>query len=111
MPGRELIDALNGAGPAVTVLTSNLLEGYSLVLYRRGIQAAQRWSAEVEASASLLNPTADDYSEAVRLLSGYPDQPISLFDALLAAVARRLGLAVWTFDHQFDVMRVEVWRH
>jgi predicted nucleic acid-binding protein len=35
---------------------------------------------------------------------------ITLFDALAATLADRLGLEVWTHDHHFDVMRVAVWR-
>jgi hypothetical protein len=34
-----------------------------------------------------------------------------MFDAVAAVVSWRLGLQVWTSDHQFDVVRVEVWRH
>jgi hypothetical protein len=34
-----------------------------------------------------------------------------MFDAVAAVVSRRLGLQVWMSDHQFDVVRVEVWRH
>ncbi len=35
---------------------------------------------------------------------------ITLVDATVAALALRLGLEVWTYDHHFDVMRVPVWR-
>jgi hypothetical protein len=33
-----------------------------------------------------------------------------MFDAVAAVVGRWLGLPVWTYDHRFDVVRVEVWR-
>jgi predicted nucleic acid-binding protein len=33
-----------------------------------------------------------------------------LFDALLATLSDRLGLAVWTFDSDFDVLGANVWR-
>ena len=46
----------------------------------------------------------------MRPITHYPDQPITLFDALLAVMSERFDLPVWTFDHHFDVMRVAVWR-
>lgn len=48
--------------------------------------------------------------EATGLVSRFPDQSISLFDATLATVASRLGLPVWTYDHHFDSMKTAVWR-
>lgn len=39
-----------------------------------------------------------------------PDQTISFFDALLAEMASVLELPVWTYDSDFDVMGVAVWR-
>jgi predicted nucleic acid-binding protein len=86
-----------------------LLEAYSLVLPRLGIKAANKWLAET-ASAILLNPTAEDYRQAVSRARSFSDQSISLFDATVAVVATRLALEVWTYDHHFDVMRVPVWR-
>jgi len=44
------------------------------------------------------------------MLSSLPDQSITLFDATLAALASRLKMEVWTYDHHFDAMRVKVWR-
>lgn len=92
------------------MLYTTLLEGYSLVLYKRGTQAARRWLTEVDASSVLMNPLPEDYQSTFNLVAAYPDQRISLFDGLLAAVSRRLDLAVWTFDHQFDVVDANVWR-
>ena len=45
-----------------------------------------------------------------RRVVSLPEQDISLFDAVTAALSRRLGLPVWTFDQHFDVMRVKRWR-
>ena len=41
---------------------------------------------------------------------GLPDQPITLIDATLAAVAARMRVSVWTYDHHFDAMGIPVWR-
>jgi predicted nucleic acid-binding protein len=60
--------------------------------------------------AALVNPEAEDYRQAIVRLKGLTDQKITLFDALVAVLASRMGLQVWTYDHHFDVMRVPVWR-
>jgi predicted nucleic acid-binding protein len=33
-----------------------------------------------------------------------------LFDAIAAALSRRLKLPVWTFDQDFDLLRARQWR-
>ena len=61
-------------------------------------------------SATLVNPSPEDYRQAIVRVQAMPDQPITLFDAVAAALAVRLGLEVWTYDHHFDLMRAKVWR-
>ena len=58
-----------------------------------------------------MNPIPEDFSEAAGLIREYRDQALSMFDAVTAVVSRRLGMPVWTYDHHFDVVRVEVWRN
>jgi len=94
----------------VVVAYPTLLEAYTLVLRRLGMQAAFAWLNDILSGAVLLNPTPQDYHEAVAKLVGLPDQPITLFDATAAVLASRLGIEVWTYDHHFDVMRATVWR-
>jgi predicted nucleic acid-binding protein len=86
-----------------------LLEAYSLLLYKLGRRAASGWLAEVS-EASFLNPAPEDYARGLTMVQALPDQSITLIDATLAALATRLGLDVWTYDHHFDVMRVGIWR-
>ena len=86
-----------------------LLEVYTLVLSRMGRHAAGSWLSQVESSA-FINPAPGDYRRAVSQIRAFPDQSITLVDATLAALATRLGLQVWTYDHHFDVMHVPVWR-
>lgn len=93
----------------VLVPYPTMLEAYSLVLYRMGMTAAIRWTAYMS-DAALLNPGPEDYRQALVLVRALPDQRITLFDATVAALALRLSLEVWTYDHHFDVMRVPVWR-
>jgi predicted nucleic acid-binding protein len=86
-----------------------LVEAYSLLLYKLGRRAASGWLVEVS-EASFLNPAPEDYARGLTMVQALPDQSITLVDATLAALATRLGLDVWTYDHHFDVMRVGIWR-
>ncbi len=94
----------------VLVAYSTLAEAYSLVLHRLGKKTASAWLDDVVAGGSLLNPAPEDYRAAAKSLQAFADQPITLFDATLAVMSSRLGVAVWTFDHHFDVMHTSVWR-
>ena len=93
----------------VMVAYPTLLEAYTLVLFRLGENVALQWLEDM-AAAALVNPSAEDYRHAVIRVQSLKDQSITLFDALVASLAGRLGLEVWTYDHHFDVMRVAVWR-
>jgi predicted nucleic acid-binding protein len=106
---RRQLDVLERERRSVVLAYPILLEAYSLVLYRLGTAAAHKWIARV-AGASLVNPDFEDYGRAVSTVRTFPDQRISLVDATVAALALRMGLEVWTYDHHFDVMRVPVWR-
>jgi len=87
-----------------------LAEAYTLVLYRLGNEAAFSWLSEVRSGVALVNPTPEDYHDAMQRLLAFPDQPITLFDATLAVLCSRLSAEVWTYDHHFDLMRIAVWR-
>lgn len=93
----------------IIVAYPTLLEAYTLVLFRLGETTAARWLEEM-AGAALVNPSADDYRQAIVRVQSLKDQSFTLFDALVATLAGRLGLEVWTYDHHFDAMRVAVWR-
>ncbi|MGC2451045.1 MAG: PIN domain-containing protein [Candidatus Sulfotelmatobacter sp.] len=86
-----------------------LLESYSLLLFKLGRSAASGWLEEA-AGASLVNPTPEDYTRGSGTVRNLADQHITLVDATLAALAVRMEVEVWTYDHHFDVMRVPVWR-
>ena len=105
------IERLNSEGFGIAAAYPTLCECYSLVLYRLGIQTAHDWLSEVQDRALLINPTPDDFGEAADLIRGYRDQTLSMFDAVAAALSRRLEVPVWSYDHHFDVVRVEVWRN
>jgi predicted nucleic acid-binding protein len=58
----------------------------------------------------MLNPDPADYSFAAAQLERYKNHPITLVDAVTAALSRRLEIAVWTFDRHFVTMRSKIWR-
>ena len=86
-----------------------LLECYSLLLFRLGRNAAAEWLTEV-GGASFVNPTPQDYGRAFNTVRTLTVEPLTLVDATVAALALRLVLEVWTYDHHFDAKRVPVWR-
>lgn len=86
-----------------------LLETYTLTLFNLGRRAASQWLLQI-LSAAFISPTPEDYRRAATQVLAFSDQSITLVDATVAAIASRLGLQVWTYDHHFDVMQVAVWR-
>jgi predicted nucleic acid-binding protein len=86
-----------------------LLEAYSLLLFRLGRKAASAWLTEIS-DASFVNPTPEDYARASTTVQALADQRITLVDATVAALAVRVGVDVWTYDHHFDAINVAVWR-
>jgi predicted nucleic acid-binding protein len=94
----------------VLVAWPTLLEAYTLVLHRLGNATARRWLAGILDTAIVVNPIAEDYRTAAQLVIRFADRPLTLFDATVAALAMRLRIEVWTYDHHFDVLRVPVWR-
>jgi predicted nucleic acid-binding protein len=93
----------------IVISYSTVLEVYTLLMRKLGRSVALRWLGEIS-SAALVNPTLDDYRQASTKLAAFADQPITLFDATVAILATRMGLSVWTYDHHFDIMQIQVWR-
>ncbi len=94
----------------VIVTYSTLLAGYTLVLYPLGNETARIFLQQIFAGVELINSTVDDYLATTELVENFPDQRITLFDALTAIISNRLGLPIWSYDYHFDVMLVSVWR-
>ena len=86
------------------------IETYSLLLYRLGFEQANRFSQNCLESANLLNPTEEQYLKAIKKVQQFPDQTITIVDALTAILADELNMPVWTYDYHFDVMKISVWR-
>ena len=96
-------------GWQVIVLLPTILEAYSLILYRLGIPTAHRWLDDLSGAAAPVVPTTADTASAFALVRRYPDQDLTLFDALLAITSTRLAASVWTYDTHFDVVRADRW--
>ena len=87
-----------------------VMETYSLLLRRVRLEAARSWLEGVGTRAAVIAPNVDDYEAAVAQVGRYPDHRLSLFDAQLSVLAQRFGLPVWTYDADFDVLGIPVWR-
>jgi predicted nucleic acid-binding protein len=103
------LQKLNRDRQEIVILYPTLLEAYSLIMFRLGRGVASNWLQDI-AQTAMLNPTSEDYWQAAARTRALTDQSITLFDAVVAVVATRLKVDVWTYDHHFDVMRVGVWR-
>jgi predicted nucleic acid-binding protein len=106
---RRELQKLEDERREIIVAYPTLLETHALVLAHMGTNAASRWLSYMS-DAATVNPSPEDYRQAITRVRALPDQTITLFDATVATLAVRLGLDVWTYDHHFDVMRVRVWR-
>ena len=107
---QEELRRLEHEGRRVVVAYPTLLESYTLILRRLGFNVAHTWLDDVLRGAALVTPTVDDYMAATARVVQYPDQPLTLFDTVLASISARLEWAVWTYDHHFDLLRTAVWR-
>ena len=101
---------IEAEGLKVVVSYATLQEAHSLVLRKLGPNPTRLFLEDLVRTAIFVTPAEDDYREAIRRVLRYPDQDISLADAVLAEVSHRLKAPVWTYDHHFDVMGSHVWR-
>jgi predicted nucleic acid-binding protein len=107
---RTQLQRLDEENIVVVISYHILLEAYGLVLKRLGTAQALIFLQNLIEGAELIDPTINDYQAAMQKVIRYPDQQISLFDALTAVISERLNIPVWTYDYHFDIMRVQVWR-
>jgi predicted nucleic acid-binding protein len=101
---------LQAQGCFVAVAYPTLAEAYTLVLHRLGAKFAAKWLKEMLAGTATLNPEPGDYLGAAAHLASLPGRKVTLFDAVTAALGNRLAVKVWTFDRDFDLLRVARWK-
>lgn len=82
------------------------LEFHRLRLYRKPFQPniALRELTTILQQFPVLFPETQDFTNALELLSRFPDQKITFTDALTASMAFRLKARVFTFDKHFSIM-------
>ena len=106
---RELT-ALEAQGYRLLLAQPIILETHKLLLRRNLLPYAHDYTLALTKRFHTLNPQSEDYDSGLHIVGRFTDQPLSLFDATLAALSTRLALPVWTFDHHFDILGTEVWR-
>lgn len=107
---QEELQRINEAALSVIIPYPTVMETYSLLLRRVTPGTAQNWLQNLQQRASLISPTPEDYQAALSLIKRYPDQRLTLFDALLMTLSRNLAIPVWTYDFHFDLVNAVVWR-
>jgi predicted nucleic acid-binding protein len=106
---REL-KGLEAQGYRLLLAHPIILETHKLLLRRNVPPYAHDYTLALTERFHTVNPQSEDYQAGLNIIGRFADQPLSLFDATLAALATRLALPVWTFDHHFDILSTEVWR-
>ena len=86
------------------------METHKLILQSLGITAALRFTKDIEQQVNFINPTSEDYQAATSIITKFPDQQITSFDAVTVVLANQINLPVWTYDYHFDIMKAQVWR-
>ena len=87
-----------------------LLEAYTLLMRKLGLKEARGFLDELEEKYPFVLAGVEDHRAASRAVRRYPDQDVTLVDAVLYAISRRLEVPVWTHDYHFDVLGAPVWR-
>lgn len=93
----------------VAGLTTTVLDGHSLVLFRQGAIAANTWLDAITRSAKPIHPTMEDFEAALLQIPRFPDQRLTIFDAIVYVISDRLRIPIWSYDHHFDVLRANRW--
>lgn len=106
---REQMTRLGVEGYLVAVTYPTISETYTLVLRRLGAHYARGWIEQLLDAVVAINPEPGDYQEAILQVLRYPDQVITLFDALIAVLAEKMDQPIWSYDRHFDLMRAVRW--
>ncbi|MEL4895422.1 type II toxin-antitoxin system VapC family toxin [Crocosphaera sp. Alani8] len=107
---RQELKVINQQKLAILVPYSIYLETHKLILQSLGITAALRFTRDIEKQVNFINPTSEDYQAATSIITKFPEQKITLFDAVTVVLASQIKLPVWTYDYHFDIMKADVWR-
>ena len=103
-------DMLEARSLKAAVSYATLQEAYGLVLRKLSPSQAQIFLRSLLRTTLFIVPAEQDHKKAVGRVLRYPDQDISIADAVNAEISARLQIPIWTYDHHFDVMGSNVWR-
>jgi predicted nucleic acid-binding protein len=81
------------------------LEAYTLLRYRLGFTPAINFARDCIEAVHFLNFSQEDCRKAIEKAAQFPDQRITLVDAVTAVLAEEISSPVWTYDYHFDVRR------
>ncbi|BAZ87891.1 type II toxin-antitoxin system VapC family toxin [Dolichospermum compactum] len=104
------IQRINAENLTILLSFPVYLETYNLLLYRLGTEQAISFAKDCIGSVYFINPSQDQYIAATEKAAHFPDQKITLCDAVTAILSEEMKLPVWTYDYHFDVMQVQIWR-
>lgn len=107
---REELRRIGEAGLTVAVPYPVLLEAYTLVMRKLGLLQARSFLTEIEEKYPFVLAGRGDHATAIGTVRRYPDQEITLVDALVFALGIRLAAPVWTHDYHLDILGARVWR-
>lgn len=103
-------DRLEARNLKAVVSYATLQEAYGLVLRKLSPSQAQIFLRNLLHTTLFIVPIEQDHKKAVGRVLRYPDQDISIANAVNAEISARLQIPIWTYDHHFDVMGSNVWR-
>ncbi len=107
---QQELKIINQQKLAILVPYPIYLETHKLILQSLGITATLKFTRDIEKQVNFINPTAEDYQAATSIITKFPDQKITLFDAVTVILANQINLPVWTYDYHCDIMKAKVWR-
>lgn len=112
MHGRSLREQnrLEAQSLRAVVSYATLQEAHGLVLRKLGSSQARTFLRDLLRTTIFIVPIEEDHKKAVGRVLRYPDQDISMVDAVNAEISDRLQIPIWTYDHHFDAMGSNVWR-
>lgn len=108
---QEELSRLQAQGLDLLICQPILLETHKLLMRQAGSYFANRYLDTLVESTHVINPQSNQYKAARVLAARYPDQSLTLYDALLAVLSKTLDTPIWTFDKHFDILMANVWRN
>ncbi len=107
---REELRRIGEESLTVAVPYPVLLEPYTLVMRKLGLHQARGFLAELEEKYPFVPATRGDHASAADTVRRYPDQDITLVDAVICSMGLRLAAPVWIHDRHLDIVGAPVWR-